>query len=86
MRVNVTERDIQKGMRYDNTACPVALAIRRTLPDAMILTDAEGVNVNGKDYLLPPAAVRFALDFDLGNPVKPVVFNLETGDADEVAV
>ena len=71
MRIDVTADDIRRGERCTTDRCPVALAIRRAVPDAMILVTPTYVIVSTPAWKLNlldedmPAGVReFVLSFD----------------------
>lgn len=77
--VEVTQEDIEKGDRQNESSCPVARAVRRTgFPDAQVgaiswkptLTETYHANP------LPKSVRRFIERFDHGKPVSPARFRL----------
>ena len=87
MRIDVTADDIRRGERCTTDRCPVALAIRRAVPDAMILVTPTYVIVSTPAWKLNlldedmPAGVRaFVLSFDrctmMYPPPAPFSFDL----------
>ena len=75
IRIEVTEDDIRKGIKFSAHSCPLALALKRALnhPNAWIGPDSFGV---ADDSLgrTPPTAITFIKTFDGGNKVEPFVF------------
>jgi hypothetical protein len=80
MRIEVTQEDIDNGLKGKCDSCAVALAAKRAFGNRIILVDGEQMDVidNGKwDVLdLPDSAVAFIEAFDTGKPVKPFSFEL----------
>ena len=82
IRINVTKRDIDRGIPYSSHACPVASAIRRHshLADYCVgptyVVNGEGI-IDDVAIPLPEVAIRFVSDFDAGRPVNPIRFTLE---------
>lgn len=79
MRIYVTRKDIEQGMRSRGDACPIALAVNRRLGPNGWRAFVNGFWVRyGKMAALdlPPEARAFANAFDLGHEVKPAVFEL----------
>lgn len=82
VRINVTQRDIDRGIPFSSWSCPVALAIRRhsQLADYFV---GRNYFVKGECIIddmaipLPEVTIRFVSDFDAGRPVKPIRFTLE---------
>ena len=75
--INVTQLDIDGGVRYNSRACPIANAVRRV----SIPRDIEPIHVDnsymmiGKTgYTLSKAAKAFIIDFDSYKKVKPFRF------------
>jgi hypothetical protein len=93
--VDVTGEDIDRGLRGDCAACPLALAIERAVRAATgatdfvgVLVDEMGVTVQGHTLCdgtllcanLPAAAGDFVVRFDDGRPVTPLSFPLTFTD------
>jgi hypothetical protein len=86
--VEVTEHDIRHGKRGDPCQCPVARAIRRAIgqPEAHVIVGVYAVEAAGcaigegddaQVFVLPVRAARWVQQFDLGDPVEPIAFELE---------
>jgi hypothetical protein len=78
IRVEVTPRNIKRGVRKDTQQCPIAIAIRRETGARMAQVQGEDAYVqlrNGNDawFRLPLTAQRFIEKFDEGGPsaVRP---------------
>ena len=76
VRVDVTQEDIDKGLRGNAFSCPIARAIDRLavcdcveVGDDEIYLDAQGVPMSHE-------ALCFVSDFDSGNMVEPFHFDL----------
>lgn len=83
MKINVTQRDIDSGLRNDCTLCPVARAIKRRLGKSKSVQVFEtSIDIyNSKDrlekqYNIPELAQLFIKNFDTGCPVGPFSFTL----------
>ena len=88
MNIEVTQDDIDKGLRCNGTECPVALALQRYVKDAALVTSAfvyferkwQGSHPyfdTNKIAETPAVASRFILDFDQHKSVTPFSFNLD---------
>lgn len=76
MKIQVTQEDINNGMRRNGNKCPVTLAIKRATGIALVSSGLT-ICVYGRRELIPPVAVtEFIEQFDAGNPVSPFEFNL----------
>lgn len=76
LRVTVTQEDITSGVPGDNKLCPVARAINRLLPNALVYTLAMFTH-GDSTYRIPAAAMKFVNSFDRGELVEPFSFVLE---------
>lgn len=89
IRVNVTRRLIEKGKPCDPYNCPVGLAIDTVLPGkkglhAISTAIGKGVEcrqfgalVCGQFCRYPPEVIQWVMDFDAGEPVAEIAFNLD---------
>ena len=60
MRINVTQRDIDKGRLNDCLECPVARAVRRHLPGASVGTySVSPKGISWSTMFLPEEAQKF---------------------------
>jgi hypothetical protein len=89
--VNVTQEDINRGVRQNGERCPVALALIRALalasgeliirPTIALSSGFVCANVLGfdrhHDYPIPGAARDFIQKFDRGLHVEPFTFEFE---------
>lgn len=77
IKFNVTQEDIQKGIKRNPCYCPIALAVKRRIPDARvfvsdrILLDGIWVMVAG------PQAESFIHNFDQTGEGEPFTFDAE---------
>lgn len=83
IRVEVTQRDIDHGIRGDSSRCMVAVALARAVPQCtrpeadtqtIRFTDADGERWA---YITPPIAAQYVVDFDAGDVIKPFKFTLD---------
>ncbi len=81
--VKVTRNEIINGVKQKCHLCPIALALRRALPEANGVTsylnsaswyDRKGMRWNAD---LPHAATTFVVRFDNGEPVQPFEFKIQ---------
>ena len=84
IRVDVTERDIQKAKRGDSFKCVVMQAIARTIPDATrIDVDSQTIRFTERDaryiYVTPAAVTGYVIAFDAGDPPEAFSFQLRHG-------
>lgn len=86
-RVDVTRADIVQGYPPSSTGCPLALAVRRLFPGALVV--AVGVHTVGgwfdgewRGYLLPRGVAKQQMDMIAQRPVEPFQFWL--GDDDRI--
>ena len=87
MHVALTDADIGKGVSHSCNLCPVALAVRRSLPpDALVHVafDEMHARIGGGRFraALPPDAVAFIDAFDAGRPTGPIAFDLTFTEED----
>lgn len=76
--IEVRQEDIDRGVRGACNQCPVALAIRRTLPGIRAMADSLRLDLTPNYFVWTPSvARRFILDYDRGQPVHPFSFPLE---------
>lgn len=83
IRVEVCEADIAAGTPGMTLGCPVALAIKRVLPDCGVIVDREtitfgvrGDHIRWLDFRCPPAVKRFVTEFDARRTVGPFTFDI----------
>lgn len=79
IRVNVTQRDIERGTPERSDICPIARAARRHegLREAFVAQTHVELVWPSRVVELPPEARVFILAFDKGHPVAPFSFDLE---------
>ena len=88
MKINVTQKDIDKARRLteDNEsmliyACPVSLAAKRSFRTEYIISYTssiiKGKSLPKKFYSLPDEASQFIMAFDKGEKVEPIKFEVE---------
>lgn len=73
----VTQTDIDHGVRGIPDRCPVALAMKRTL-GTDVLVGSNGISIKTCPIVLEhPAIVQdFINNFDDSNPVRPISFEM----------
>lgn len=78
IEINVTQEDINKGIKSDCSKCPIALAANRVIPNGALAVGGASITYwNEKEaisILLPEIALKFIRDFDSGRKVKPFSF------------
>lgn len=76
--VNVTQRDIELGVRNSSTHCPVARALHRHRPFRYATVNGfEAYNPWHGTTPLPLNVQQFVAAFDDGDPVAPLQFTVE---------
>jgi hypothetical protein len=80
-RITVNPEDLARASRRDAYQCAVALAIKRTLPDATrIEVDSQTIRFTRDRerfvYLTPPVVEGYVIVFDAGTPLEPFAFTL----------
>lgn len=91
MRVDVTQMDIDRGVRSHACACPVAIALKRvTRPDVRSIVMGVQITVTRRfpfqpddDYYVrsPESVVAFITRFDRNQSVEPFSFDLDIPEA-----
>lgn len=90
IRIEVTPRDIEHGIRGDSSRCMIAVAIARAVPNASrIEVDTQTVRFTDGEgsrwaYITPPIASQYVVDFDAGDPIDPFAFTLDRDRAVKV--
>lgn len=81
MEIQVTQKDIDRGVRYAPLHCPIAQAVtRRTGYHAAV--DAHYVTLHDEDgdiagrWVTPPEVLAWLSTFDNGESVRPATFQL----------
>ena len=83
MIIQVTQHDIDMGMRKSICFCPIACAIRKALIcPRWISVSSTYLHFNGLTLLTPPEVAAFIRDFDNGKPVEPMAFTLAYEEKD----
>lgn len=83
IRINVTQRDIEHGIRGDSSRCMVVVALARAVPNASrIEVDTQTIRFTDGDgdrwaYITPPIAEAYVVEFDAGDPIEPFAFTLD---------
>ena len=63
MKINVSQNDIDKGIRGDDNKCPIALAIKRAFNKGVDTTDvAVFYNDSGDEDDVRPTSMRIRVD------------------------
>ena len=82
MKIEVTQKDIDKGVQGECQLCPIALAFKRNSNIKRVYVNTKSIEVlhretGAKSYELPKKAQTFVKRFDRQEPVKPFSFELE---------
>lgn len=82
VKIDVTQEDIEKGITGSCTRCPVALALRRAVPEATnAVVRKDCISVNPYDFyvesITPQKVAWFIFDFDGGGPAHPFTFEVD---------
>lgn len=75
MKISVTQKHIDRGIRENMRSCPIALAIRERI-GAEVSVGANYAHCPGKGvwWMLPIKINDFIREFDRGIEVKPFTF------------
>ncbi len=77
MRVNVTAKDIQEGIKQSCTSCPIARAISRLVDSGdKVEIFSDNAKIGEQSYPLPQCATDFIWRFDHYQSVWPLKFQL----------
>jgi hypothetical protein len=78
--IDVTAKDIKRGVPGSYWACPLGIAMSRAFgSDVLVSTHCFSV-LPAKYQPLPNIAFAFRQDFDFGRPVHPFTFEAETSE------
>jgi hypothetical protein len=91
LKVDVTEEDIQQGVRFRPCECPIARAIARTVDGlipggckAVTVWPLSGITIGAADRFYhapsPEGAFEFIRKFDEGDPVQPISLVVDIRD------
>ena len=77
--IKVTQKHINKGCKYAENGCPIALALAEALGTPKVAAGDLGIKIAGTVYESPRSVARFVSKFDkLGKKgVKPFNFILD---------
>lgn len=77
MKISVTQEDIDYGIPGSCLHCPVAIALERYTGDTCEVWGGGAVNLKDLSTIdLPEKVNEFIQDFDEGNPVHPLEFDI----------
>lgn len=82
MKITVTAEDIEKGIRQDCIACPIARALRRKYYDCRVTADLVEIGKTAdqfhwSEYKPTRAMIIFINNFDNGLTVLPTEFTIK---------
>lgn len=83
IKINVTQKDIDEGVRYNCLKCPIARAMRRhkQLKDSVVTGGCYKLIGHAYEFhALPLRVQNFVFLFDAQKPVKPFTFRVEVPD------
>lgn len=78
--VHVTESHIEAGLPGLPELCPVALAIKETLPGRHVKVLTNMLMIEGERFKVPKQVLGFIEQFDLGGPEYVTTFSFHTED------
>lgn len=77
-KIIVTANDIKRGVRGKGDTCPIAFAMRKHWPQAVVFNREFYRDPLELDFRpLPLTAITFIDDFDRGREVKPFAFEVK---------
>lgn len=81
MRIQITQRDIDSGLRSSPSRCPLALAVRRSVMAPVVYVAGRELCVLPRvgewlTWPLPPELRTWVARYDAGRSVAPVVVDL----------
>ena len=76
MKIEVTQEDIDHGMRLSALRCPVSLAVDRATQLNDSLVSSALILVGDKIFKTAPEVAAFVVRFDSFLPVEPFSFEL----------
>ena len=84
MRIEVTQEDIDRGLKSSCYECPIAYAYKRKVKNKIRLGFSVGteyidhfVGESQDRYMLPKEAKKFIRRFDQDQPVRPFSFEIK---------
>lgn len=81
LKIDVTQEDIDKGTPEKSNSCPIALALKRQLPEAeeISVDIVSDFMIDEQRYIgdLPKSGEMFIQDFDNHKQVNPFSFEME---------
>ena len=76
IHIKVTQEDIDLGLAYEASSCPVALALQRELDMPGASLCSSNITVGEHNYNPPDEVRDFVVAFDNGKEVKPFSFTM----------
>lgn len=76
-KISVTAEDIKNGTPECEASCPVALALARQFPDAVVCVDKFDISIDDQVVRTPADVSYFVTDFDSAAPVEPFEFEID---------
>lgn len=64
MKIDITERDIQRGKPRNAEGCPVWFGLHRALPDCVVYVDRCEIRIDDRLFDAPANVISFIEDFD----------------------
>lgn len=77
LTIDVTQSDIERGERGSISNSPIGLAIERETGKRCLLGAHSGAIGFEHNFYLPRVAINWRNDFDLGELVEPLEFEIE---------
>jgi hypothetical protein len=81
LRIDVNSDDIAKGKRCSAIDCPIAIAIRRAVPNVEVIVGPTEANIGDLRLRLPREIQTWIKKYDAEKYVEPLSFLLTDGGA-----
>ena len=76
MKIEVTQKHIDEGVRHSRCNCPIAKAVKEAVP-AHVEVSGESIWIEGDFQLLDYPCMQFVSDFDAGRKVSPFALEID---------
>ena len=76
MKIQITQQDIDNGMKDHISGCAIALGLKQEFAYEIIVSVSGWICIGKDHYRGTPEVRRWISDFDRGKPVKPITIEL----------
>ena len=73
-KIQITQQDIDKGIRRNASNCAIAVGLKQEFAYDVSVTSV--IRIGNDDYQATPEVIRWFANFDRGKPVKPITIEL----------